>query len=1836
MLCIGAASAADDSAMVNQNNGDTLGVSENTGGAELLGTSSEGNNLLSASSGTFSDLNTTISHIVENESYIFDSSIDTYVFNGDRDGAFINGVVISQNNVTIDGNSITIDGNNLARIFTITGNNVTLKNFNFINGNATGTNYGGAIYWTGDNATIESTTFSHNTVEKYGSAIYYAGEDLTLKDVIFDENKGGAALSIDVYDYDDIVAHVKGLNSFFNAIYITGIGTLKYDNVRYWDEKQNKIVDRSSNVIIWSGQTTNLPRVEVTLSILDKNGVEILSFTNTTDDNGDAYFDFSDYYSSGELSLGHRFIGNKYYHPTNQDIFQYGGGGEFQELYKYIANEVRKGNKNIALNKTVTYTIGKDAMTKGIPIKWDGITIDGKGHIIDAQNIASIFEITGSNVTIKNINFVNGYTEIRLYGGAITVDNTNTSIKNCTFDNFTGVEGGAIYITSLGSNPSIEDSNFTNCIATQGGAIMVRGSNSSISNSLFKNNSAILNYSVNVNGGAIAFTSTSGTSYATVDHCNFINNTATNNGGAIHNGMPNVYIYYSNFVNNNATTGGALNSNRVIYVHNSYLDNNSATNGGALSVQTNGHVKYVYDSIFNNNVASNNGGAIWCKDTTNNQLFVERSNFTNNSAGHDGGAIKTAERYGSIKYSNFINNTAVNNGGAIHFVMRDSHIDYSNFTNNTATNGGALYIYSGSTAVSITGINFINNTATNNGGAVYTSLSSNHRLTFNNFNFTNNTAMGYGGAVYTSGTGSYNLNVINFTHNRAGSHWVISENDDGDLVGQLIGNNRYYNAIYAQTDRAFMISGSVWYWNETTGYTNVKPTLNFNSIQTLPNESVIITQTNGESTSGITNATGQVIYSPTSKDFVKYSFYFDGNEAYLPSSDSGNAVGYGGEFYHLQNDLNKKASQLTDDNRIIYLDKNYTYTLEWDTITEGVNINVDNVIIDGQGHTIDAQGMSRIFRVLAENVTLHNISFVNASSTHGAAVYWTGLGGNISNCNFTNNTITGSGNNGGSIFADAQGLIIEHSTFKNNTGCTPGILVNKANVKINDCEFTNNTITGGANYYLNSIVSYSSTGTYGLVNNSRFYNNTGRGIYASTGANGLEIRNSNFTNNTLPSNIAHHGGAVTVTGTDLIIDNCNFTNNTVLASNQNGGALYINGNGAHVSNSNFKDNTASNNGGAYYVDAANHVLENCIFNNNYGLNNGNDSVYVNGKNFQLKNNIISNLILDFGTITTTTHIVVLDNGPVKGSIFEPVNVTAVITDDNNNVIYVDDLQFISENCTQIGSVIFDKETGIYSAGLLFNTTGTYNVGVSSNRLSDIAVKSGTVIIDPNTVVITILDNTTVKGSIFVPVNITAVVTDKDGVPISLPGFMFVLPDGTNVEPDSFNSTTGTYTLSYLFDTLGEYTISANTTLLNYCEINNCIVNITSDKATICILDNGTAYANLRDSFVINATMVDEYGNSVENYTGLKFVLPDGSTVNAKYDSNTGLYSGRYLFDTYGYFSIGAMIDGSASLSVLNGTVVNSAPGSIIVDDINYTETANINITLGGRSHEKMINFEATTGTATVKITGDNGYEMTEELDLGSFEKLTYVSPVLDKNGNNITLPSGVSHVLNVAGLNVGNYTVFVHFTGDSKVPPMEFSTSFKVIKLDSLVNASVDNITYGDVAVIKDNLVNPSEIVTVIISNGTYSGEFKGIGEISISDLEAGNYSVIISYPGDNIYNANNITLLLTVDPADADLNIGLDNDTVDIGGEAILNIALTPGLNTTVIVNVDGTNYTVNLVNGKGTLNLTEKGITSKFGVYTINATLTDIQNFKGNTTTNNITLTVNKINTDLILLKK
>lgn len=211
----------------------------------------------------------------------------------------------------------------------------------------------------------------------------------------------------------------------------------------------------------------------------------------------------------------------------NQEMISADAKGTFADLESEIQNGY---GSTITLGRNYEYegTGYSDGITINNPI-----TIDGKGHIIDATGKARIFDIKSDNVIIKNVIFMNGKVG-QNKGGAIYWEGANGNLSNCIFTNNNAVYGGAVYWDG-------DHGTVSNCAFSQNsgkwndfgwaGAVYWDGAFGTVSESTFAYNSA---YSI---GGAIYW----GGMQGTVSGCEFVGNyladeeSFTSSGNAIYN-----------------------------------------------------------------------------------------------------------------------------------------------------------------------------------------------------------------------------------------------------------------------------------------------------------------------------------------------------------------------------------------------------------------------------------------------------------------------------------------------------------------------------------------------------------------------------------------------------------------------------------------------------------------------------------------------------------------------------------------------------------------------------------------------------------------------------------------------------------------------------------------------------------------------------------------------------------------------------------------------------------------------------------------------------------------------------------------------------------------------------------------------------------------------------------------------------------------------------------------------------------------------------------------------------------------------------------------------------
>ena len=324
-----------------------------------------------------------------------------------------------------------------------------------------------------------------------------------------------------------------------------------------------------------------------------------------------------------------------------------------------------------------------------------------------------------------------------------------------------------------------------------------------------------------------------------------------------------------------------------------------------------------------------------------------------------------------------------------------------------------------------------------------------------------------------------------------------------------------------------------------------------------------------------------------------------------------------GSFTNLTDEIKEKTSY--------DLTRNYKFNEETDS-ARGIIINTTNFVLNGNGFTIDANNQARAFAVTAENVTINNLTIINAKINQGSAIL-VDIGYSLTTNNVNIVNCTGTGKNGviwinGATYSSNNDKITDSVTYDDGL-----IVVTQGNATFDNLfMMSSKELVWG---FING-----QSGSTITVLNSVFANTTSQYTTAIKGDKSTIIKNSKFIN--LYANFT--AGAIAFKNTEkAIIDNCTFINVT---SKKNGGALFIDrtlqdgftpvsiinstftdcGSGfggailtlrgnITISDSNFTDNSVSFDGGAIYSSYSIVTISNSIFNGNggYGSVIGRDS-----------------------------------------------------------------------------------------------------------------------------------------------------------------------------------------------------------------------------------------------------------------------------------------------------------------------------------------------------------------------------------------------------------------------------------------------------------------------------------------------------------------------------------------------------------------------------------------------------------------------------------------------------
>ena len=348
------------------------------------------------------------------------------------------------------------------------------------------------------------------------------------------------------------------------------------------------------------------------------------------------------------------------------------------------------------------------------------------------------------------------------------------------------------------------------------------------------------------------------------------------------------------------------------------------------------------------------------------------------------------------------------------------------------------------------------------------------------------------------------------------------------------------------------------------------------------------------------------------------------------------------------------------------------------------------------------------------------------------------------------------------------------------------------------------------------------------------------------------------------------------------------------------------------------------------------------------------------------------------------------------------------------------------------------------------------------------------------------------------------------------------------------------------------------------------VNVAKAQPVLGVVIADVDYGN---GFVIEATLTGVNGAPL---SGNVIVTVAGKEYTVKVTDGKGIATGDKLAaGTYGFAAVWAGDDNYNIVTENGDFKVNKVDSAIdvAVSDIKVGEDAVISVKL------------ASDATGEVVITV-NGEDYTAAIE------------------------NGVASVT-VSDLKAGDYTVTVKYTGDNNYNEATGSAEFSVLKITPEMDVTVEDIVFGEDLIVNAVLPVDATGEVVITVNGVdyHVAIENGVASVTVSGLEAGDYTVEVKYAGDDNYNAAEVTKGVNVAKANPALNVIIDS--VDYGNVFTINAVLTgvnnAPLDTNIIVTVNGKNYIVAIVNGKGTFHTDKLAA----GSYNFNARFAGSNNY-------------------------
>ncbi len=406
-----------------------------------------------------------------------------------------------------------------------------------------------------------------------------------------------------------------------------------------------------------------------------------------------------------------------------------------------------------------------------------------------------------------------------------------------------------------------------------------------------------------------------------------------------------------------------------------------------------------------------------------------------------------------------------------------------------------------------------------------------------------------------------------------------------------------------------------------------------------------------------------------------------------------------------------------------------------------------------------------------------------------------------------------------------------------------------------------------------------------------------------------------------------------------------------------------------------------------------------------------------------------------------------------------------------------------------------------------------------------------------------------------------------------------------------------------------FTSLTNSILLNNSKIvdgniNDCVLdynwwgNVPSELSNYITLNLTSDVNALENNQKANVKAVF-YLNDGNEYTNLPDINLGVTALNGVSSQSTVNIDSSIVY-TLTAFSDGALtvsynnINATKSFKFLksNPSISLETNDILIGDNVVVTVTTpsdaegNLTVNIGNLSQTKVIqsakstftfeNLKADTYNITVTYTGDKKYlskELTSTVNVNKYESSTQLNlstvnvgedvivtittiatstgnVTLSINNNSTTLTlTDCKANFTIKNIKRGDYLIRAVYNGDDKYLTSQDSKFIEVDNLNATMSIKTDDITYGDVAVIKVTLNDDASgnITVTIDGKSNQSKLSNGKAEVTFVNLDAGsNKNISVFYTGDDTY--FNLTRTSTFNIAKADLTFSISSSDIKIG----------------------------------------------------------------------------------------